>query len=278
MNSVEERLITISTQETLLPHHRKAINNHRKATLLALLILAVLVSSSTLFFFISNQRLINRPESSSYEMGSAHYYCHLTPYTSLCYDTMPAVLNATALKSGPGPIFSASLQIAVGLLQETDLAMSEIGPSLSGPKMSACRSWVNGSLSLLGESLAMLGVGSEYESLTYEEMDRIKTLNLQAVAGGGKCLSVLEEIDDDVEGTGVEVVKMGVERARRSIVNSLGLFGSRDSILNDFYTPYLVAYDYYDGFYDFGYGFVGWFYFGMYVFLALLYFLFWGDV
>ncbi|GER26618.1 60 kDa chaperonin [Striga asiatica] len=276
MNSVEERL-TISTQDTLLPHHPKAINNHRKASLLALLVLALLLSSSTLFFFISNHKLVNRPKSNSYEMGSAQYYCHLTPYTSLCYDTIPAVLNATALKSGPGPIFSASLQVAVDLLHKIDFTMSDIGPSLSGPRMSACRSWVNGSLSLLGESLAVSGVGSDYESLTCEEMDRIKTLNLQAVAGGGKCLSVLEEIDDDVEETGVEVVKMGVERARRSIVNSLGLFDSRDYILNDFYTPYYV-YDYYDGFYDFGYGFVGWFYFGMYVFLALLYFLFWGDV
>ncbi|GER49980.1 protein kinase superfamily protein [Striga asiatica] len=103
-------------------------------------------------------------------------------------------------------------------------------------------------------------------------MDSIKARNLAGMGGAFECLSALMEIGDvDLkERIGVEAVKIGVEKARECIVNSIELLDGRETILSDFYNP-LHDLEYY----NFDYAFVVCLYFGLYLFLALLYFLFW---
>ncbi|KAK6117962.1 hypothetical protein DH2020_048299 [Rehmannia glutinosa] len=151
-------------------------------------------------------------------------------------------MNSTVLESGPGPIFSTSIRIAINQLNNVTISIHKVfhlghpsfeypltplsqpgsNNSLVGPSLSKCQTWVNDSLSRLNESLTVLSVDSDIESLTYEEMDNMKTRNVAATGNVVKCLLELEDVIDVMvdgeEKMGVEEVKLGVEKARKYMV------------------------------------------------------------
>ncbi|KAG8388675.1 hypothetical protein BUALT_Bualt02G0150000 [Buddleja alternifolia] len=90
-------------------------------------------------------------------------------------------------------------------------------------KLSKCQTWVNNSLSRLDESLSMLGVDSDVESLTYKEMDNMKAWTMAATTYAFKCYSALQAlVDIDAEEKmRVDEVKLGVMKARKYMVNSM---------------------------------------------------------
>ncbi|KAL0355670.1 UNVERIFIED_CONTAM: hypothetical protein Sradi_4013900 [Sesamum radiatum] len=222
-----------------------------------------------------------------YVSRSSRYYCHLTMYPELCYDSMSSIMNSTlVLRSTPGPIFSTSLQVAINALD--NIATISIPRALSfatnnslvRPRLFDCLAWVQDSSSRLNKSLGTLGVDSNVGWLTYEEMDNMNAWTLGATSNALKCFLALEEIDDDVvegeEKRRVEEVKLGVEKARKYMVNSIWLLERRETILFDFYNPFIEDEESYVlPYYNFDYRFLVSLYSGLYIFLALLYFLFW---
>ncbi|KAG8379164.1 hypothetical protein BUALT_Bualt07G0059700 [Buddleja alternifolia] len=200
-----------------------------------------------------------------YLSSSSRYYCHLTTYPELCYDSISSIVNATILKSKPGPIFSASIKVSINELNNTTIFItkalytSKTNDSLVGLRLYKCRTWANDSLSRLNESLSILGVDSDIDSLTYEEMDNMKALMMAAMRDAIKCLLALDEIDAMVVESeekimGVEEVKLGMEKARKCMVNSIELLDGSETVLSDFYNPFIENDDYNDhSYYDFDY-------------------------
>ncbi|KAI3454648.1 hypothetical protein Pfo_011311 [Paulownia fortunei] len=286
MDSANESF-TISSKDTLLDKNQQpSPNKNLKAIFFSLLILLSLIAGSIILSSLSKKRQPRQLDA--YFSGSTRYYCHLTMYPELCYDSMSSIISSTALKSNPGPIFSTSLQVAINELNNITISItkslsSTTKNSLVGPRLSKCRTWAHDSLSRLNESLSMLGVDSDVESLTYVEMDNMKAWTFAATSNAFKCFSALEEIidgmvDGDQERMGVEGVKLGVEKARKYMVNSIGLLDGRESILFDFYNPFFENDGYYEySYFNFDYRFMVCLYSALYLFLALLYFLFWNS-
>ncbi|KAK4437083.1 hypothetical protein Salat_0042200 [Sesamum alatum] len=292
MNSDNESFI-ISGKESLLDHDQQPFspkhtsNNNLvlKAIFLSLLILVILMVGSMILSSICKRK---KPQPfNMYISRSSRYYCHLTMYPELCYDSMSSIMNSTlVLNATPSPIFSTSLQVAINELMiianvSIPRALSSTtNDSLTGPTLFQCLTWAQDSLSCLNESLCTLGVDSDVRSLTYEEMDDMNARTLGATFNAYKCFLALEEIDDVVEKgeekRRVEEVKLGVEKARKYMVNSIWLLQRRETILFDFYNPYIEDDESYVlPYYNFDYRFLVSLYFGLYLFLALLFFLFW---
>ncbi|KAL2244251.1 UNVERIFIED_CONTAM: hypothetical protein Sindi_0543100 [Sesamum indicum] len=243
----------------------------------------------TLFSIHKNRRNELR---NAYLSRSRRYYCHLTRYPELCYDSMSSIINCTVLKSTPGPIFSTSLQVAINELENISTVSipralsSAANNSLVRSRLFECLARVQDSSSRLKKSLGTLGVDADVGLLTYEEMDNMNAWTLAARSNASKCFLALEEIDNVVEGeekSRVEEVKFGVEKAKKYMVNSIWLLQRRDTILFDFYNPFYEYDDeysyinlfYYNFDHNFDYTFLVCLYSGLYLFLALLYFLFW---
>lgn len=136
------------------------------------------------------------------------------------------------------------------------------------------------SLSRLNESLAIiLGDDSDVESLSYVEMVEFGARAKASGRSAYDCFLALDESED--EKVGVEEVKEGVEKAKKLIINSMSLFRSRDSIFFYFYNPFYIddnyengySYNYYN--YYFEYRILICLYSAMYLFVAMLYYLFW---
>ncbi|KAL0355672.1 UNVERIFIED_CONTAM: hypothetical protein Sradi_4014100 [Sesamum radiatum] len=294
MNSDNETF-SVSIKQTLLDHDQQlppppkhTRNKNLKKTISLLLILVVLVISSMILFSIYKNR---RNESRNvYLSRSNRFYCHLTRYPELCYDSMSSIINRTVLKSTPGPIFSTSLQVAINELENISTisiprALSfATNNSLVRPRLFECLAWVQDSSSRLNKSLGMLGVDVDVVMLTYEEMDNMNAWTWAARSNASKCFLALEEIGDVVEEgeekRRVGEVKFGVEKAKKYMVNSFGLLQRRNTILFDFYNPfyeYEDRYSYVNLFYYHNVAYVDliFLYSVMYLFLALLYFLFW---
>ncbi|KAL3640596.1 hypothetical protein CASFOL_015564 [Castilleja foliolosa] len=223
MDSTNESF-TISSQETFLANNQNSrSNNNLKTILLASLILFILIASSILILSsISKNKQSKKPDP--YESGSSHYYCHLTKYHKLCYDSMSSIINTTVLKLGPGPIFSTSLQVAINQLHNVSISItkstsssSSFNNSLVGLRIFDCRAWVNDSLRRLNQSLSIFGVDSNIDAWTYEEMDNTRAWSLIAKDNAYKCYLALEDVMVDGEEEGVEEVKLGVEKARKCI-------------------------------------------------------------
>lgn len=291
MDSTMESSLTISTQETPLllqsdPPTQPRIKNLKTKLLFLLRILLVLIAGFLILYSIYATNRKKPEPRSSYLSGLARYYCHLTPYHNLCYDSMSSAADATAIESDPALIFATSLQLVASQLNRTassvDKALSILpasDASQAGTGLRTCRDLIGDSLSRLDRSLGMLGI----DLFFFEE--RIITDEIMAVKNNGDgCLSALNGVDD---GAGVEELKLGVEIAIRLLVNFKSLFKRRGSVLNDFSNPpnyykeehYNYLYNYYfhfvDFYYGFDYGFMFCLYGAMYVFVALLYFLLW---
>ncbi|KAL0342616.1 UNVERIFIED_CONTAM: putative pectinesterase/pectinesterase inhibitor 26 [Sesamum calycinum] len=255
MNSDNESFI-VSGKESLLDHDQQpsspehTSNNNLviKTIFLSLLILVILILGSMILSSTSKR---TEPERFNvYVSHSSRYYCHLTMYPELCYDSMSSIMNSTqVLRSTPGPIFSTSVQVALNEL-ETIAAISipralsfATNNSLVRPRLSDCLAWVQDSWSRMNKSLSTLGVDSDVGLLTYEEMDNMNAGTLGATSNALKCFLALEEIEDVVEEgeekRRVEEVKLGVEKARKCMVNSIWLLQRRETILFDFYNPFI---------------------------------------
>ncbi|KAL8465032.1 hypothetical protein ACS0TY_034491 [Phlomoides rotata] len=243
----------------------------------SLFILVILIAAGSI---ILSSIFKKSPNPDAYLSGSSRYFCHLTPYPDLCYTSMSSIINNTALKSGPGPIFITSLIVAINQLNNTATSITKalsMNNSIFGPRLSTCRKLVHDSLSRLNDSLATFGDDSDIESLSYVEMDELWAWAKASRRSVRVCLLTLE---GDEKMVGVEGVKMGVEKANKLIINSVSLFQRREDILFDFYNPFYSFDDY-----EYGYSYSNNFYFeyrilillysGIYLFIALLYFLFW---
>ncbi|KAK4437079.1 hypothetical protein Salat_0041800 [Sesamum alatum] len=203
---------------------------------------------------------------------------------------MSSIINRTVLKSTPGPIFSTSLQVAINELKNIAnisipraLSSTTTNNSLADSTLFKCLTWVQDSLSCLNKSLDTLGVDSNVGPLTYEEMYNMNAWTWAARSNAVKCFLALEEFDDVVEKgeerRRVEEVKLGVEKAKKYMINSIGLLQKRETILFDFYNPFYNE-EYSDVnffYYNFDYMFLVYLYSGLYLFLALLFFLFWST-
>lgn len=279
MDSDNESLFTISSKQTLIAHQTPPkppitkTTKIKKTIFLASItsLIIILVAASIISISISKTRKPDPPPLNPLLNG---FYCHLTTYPDLCYESISSIIvNTTViLQSNPAPIFSASIRAAVDQLNATSISISK------SPSLLECGKWASDSMSRLNESLSVLGAESYIESLTYDELDDVMARVVGCARGASKCLSGI--------GGGVEEVKMGVERARKIMVNGIGLLRSKEAILDDFYGRFGVHEyegDYYYNYYDhysyqyFDYGFLICFYCGLYLFLALLYLLFWRS-
>ncbi|EYU35851.1 hypothetical protein ABFS82_09G037100 [Erythranthe guttata] len=252
---------------------------HKNLEIISLfvLIFVILIADFTILTtsICCNKRQPPKPVD-AYLSNSKTYYCHLTMYPNLCYQSMSSKIpNPTLLEGDPSPIFSASLQIAIDHLKNVSTNHIKDNDSPIGQSLSRCGGWLHDSLSQLNESLTMLGVDSDIESLTYVEMNSIKGWAMDAAANALKCVLAL---DGEEKLLGVEKVKIGVEKARKCMVNSIGLMEGRQSILNDFYNPVIDEGDLYFDLFSyqyFEYKFLICLYSTLYLFLGFLYSLFW---
>lgn len=286
-----ETSLSISTQETpLLPNEpptQPRIKNLNTKLLFVLRILIVLVVGLLILYTIYSKNRKKPKPLSPYAWGLSNYYCHLTPHPKLCRDSMSSVTNATALEPDPALILSTSLQLVIAQFNHTTLSITKPltlpGPnaSLVGPGLSTCKISVHDSLSRLDKSMGLLGTG-----LFYYEEDHNITDQIKAVKNNSdSCLLALHEISHEA---GVEKVKLGVEKASRLLVNFMSLFDKRWVVIHEFYSRYNYhedagynsLYNYFFHFnsyysYYFDYGFLVCLFTVMYLFIALLYFLFW---
>ncbi|PIN14420.1 hypothetical protein CDL12_12955 [Handroanthus impetiginosus] len=270
MDSQNEKNSTISSQETLLLHHKVQTKNKNLENVLFITFLILIILTATYTTLISMSKTKKPRPFDLYLSSFNQDYCHLTYYPELCYDSMSSTTDTTILRTIPTSIFTTAIQVAIN--QINNITFSKTKGSLRLP---TCRTWVQDSLTTLNESLHTI-IDSGIESLTYDEMDNVKTGILRAVRNATKCLLALEKID----AMGVEEVKKGVKKARDYMVNSVGLLRAREAILNDFYNP-LIEDDYYYyyhiSYYQFDNGFLVFLYCGLYLFIGLLYFLFWRS-
>ncbi|KAL7098762.1 hypothetical protein ACP275_09G038500 [Erythranthe tilingii] len=276
---------TISFKQSLHnanDHHHQKHTNIRNKNLeiisLFVLIFVVLIADFTILttLICCTKRQPQKPVDAYLSNSKTYYNCHLTMYPSLCYQSMSSKIpNPTLLEGDPSPIFSASLQIAIDHLKNVSTNHIKDNDSPIGQSLSKCGGWLRDSLSQLNESLAMLGVDSDIESLTYVEMNSIKGWAMDAAANALKCVLAL---DGEEKLLGVEKMKIGVEKARKCMVNSIGLLEGRQSILNDFYNPVIDEGDVYFDLFSyqyFEYKFLICLYSTVYLFLGFLYSLFW---
>ncbi|KAL7098761.1 hypothetical protein ACP275_09G038400 [Erythranthe tilingii] len=281
----DKESFTISFKQTLLDNNNEqqqqqkptpqiqARIKNRRTLFFAVLILFILIASSTILITYISRTRQSEPVN-AYLSGSRKYYCHLTAYPDLCYESMSEIIpNTTLIQSNFNPIFSASFRIAVNHLKNVS-ARIENG--------SECGSWVRDSLSQLSGSRSLTAVlaGFDWEemgfSLSRGELRSMKEWAVAAAANALKCVAALDGGEEKLE-LGVEKVKMGVDKARKCIVNSIGLMESRSTIVNDYYNPFGVD-EYYYYYYDyryFEYRFFICLYSALYLFIGLLYFLFW---
>ncbi|CAI9757529.1 unnamed protein product [Fraxinus pennsylvanica] len=196
------------------------------------------------------------------------------------------LINRSSIASNPIPIFSASLQIALTELKNSNNSISKAMISISSESSTTmstfhkCASLLSRSLILLNHSLANLVVDLvlvdlEIEALTYSETDDIKAWNMAAAAGAEDCFSALQDVESMVkikrEKMVVNEVKSKVDKAKMCLANWMGLFLMKDYILDEFYSPIIVSDYYYYPRYGFDYGFILFLYCGLYLFLIVLY-------
>ncbi|KAL7139214.1 hypothetical protein ABFS83_09G035800 [Erythranthe nasuta] len=273
MDSDKENF-TISFKQTLLDNNNEqkptpqnqARTKNRRTLFYAVLILFIIIASSTILITYISRTGQSEPVN-AYLSGSRKYYCHLTAYPDLCYESMSEIIpNTTLIQSNFNPIFSASFRIAVNHLKNVS-ARIENG--------SECGNWVHDSLSQLTGSRPLKAVlaGSDWEEMGFSlSRGELRSMKEWAVAAAANALKCEEQL-------GVEKVKTGVEKARKCIVNSIGLMERRQLVINDFYNPFgadeFDGYYYYYNYRYFGYKFLIFLYSSLYLFIGLLYFLFW---
>ncbi|CAA3030212.1 pectinesterase 1 [Olea europaea subsp. europaea] len=256
---------------------------NKKTIIFTSIILFTLIATAGILFFVQN-RSTKSKYSDLYFEGSRKFYCHLTIYPDSCFSSMSLLINRSSIASNPLPIFSASLQIALTELKNSNNSISNAMISISN-ELSAgvstfhkCATLLSHSLSLLNQSLATLSVdleAMEIETLTYSETDNIKAWNMAAMAGAEDCFYALQDFESTVEidreKIVVNEVKSKVDKARMCLANWMGLFLMKDYILDEFYNPIIVSDNYYPGYSGFDYGFILFLYCGLYLFLIVLY-------
>ncbi|EYU35853.1 hypothetical protein ABFS82_09G036900 [Erythranthe guttata] len=230
MDSDKENF-TISFKQTLLDnnneHQQKptpqnqARTKNRRTLFYAVLILFIIIASSTIFITYISRTGQSEPVN-AYLSGSSKYYCHLTAYPDLCYESMSELIpNTTLIQSNFNPIFSASFRIAVNHLKNASARIEN---------SSECGNWVRNSLSQLTRSPPLTAVlaGFDWEEMGFSlSRGELRSMKEWAVAAAANALKCEERL-------GVEKVKTGVEKARKCIVNSIGLIEGRQLIVNDF--------------------------------------------
>ncbi|KAL1566294.1 hypothetical protein AAHA92_01922 [Salvia divinorum] len=277
----DETSLSISTQETPLlpndssPQPPKIKNLKAKLVFLLRIVIVLIAAILTLYFIYSKNR--KKPEPlSHYQSGLSDFYCHLTPHPKLCRDSMSSATNATALQPSPHLLFATSLQLVITQLNHTAASIDR-ALNASRPGLTTCQTLIRDSLSQLSGSAGL-------DFFPYVEDNELIKDEVQGAikSNSGNCLLALRGID------GVEEVKSGVEKGRKLWVNYISLYNRRMAILNDFNTRliyeedegynYVFSYIFgYNRFYWYGidYAFLVCLYSVMYLFIALLYFLFW---
>ncbi|KAL2492933.1 PMEI domain-containing protein [Abeliophyllum distichum] len=281
MESSNENLkATLLNFEDQTPQPTTRSTRNKKILIFTSLILFTLIAAAGILLLVQN-RTERSKSFNAYFKGSRKFYCHLTMYPRLCFTSMFPIINRSSLTWSPSPIFSASLQIAIAELKNTTNSISNAMLSISNdsPTRSIfhkCSSLLTHSLSRLNNSLETLTVDLDIEALTYPEADNIRAWNMDAVAGAEDCFVALQDIESrveiELEKIAVNEVKFKVDKARMCAANWMGLFVSRDFILDEFYNP-IIESDYYFPGHGFDYGFILVLYSALYLFLLVLYVL-----